>query len=142
MKNQLQTGWPKLEANRYSCRRYRKYYQKKYWKAVGKTSWFPKTGNPEQIIDWKIEKVNLREKNPERNKKKGVPFVVNYHPKLKGLVLSNMIKESLYHLYMNNLIKKNFTTNPFISFQIFCKISSYIVRAKLCPLERTAGSYK
>ena len=72
-----------------------------------------------------MEKVNFRKNKSksEINKKKGVPFVVTYHPKLKDL--SKIIKDNLYLLYMNDGVKK-----------------TKLVRAKLYPLERTVGSYK
>ena len=80
-------------------------------------SWFLKRGYPERIIDYEMEKVNFRENEKKSgiNKRKGVPFVVTYHPKLK---------------------------NPMISFRSSGKISSYIVTAKLYPLERTVESSK
>ena len=43
---------------------------------------------------------------------------------------------------MNDEVNKTFTPSPIISFRSSSKVSSYIVRAKLYPLERTAGSYK
>ena len=43
---------------------------------------------------------------------------------------------------MNDEVKKTFTPSPMISFRSSRKISSYIVRAKLYPLERTVGSSK
>ena len=105
-------------------------------------SWFLKRGYPERIIDYEIEKVNFRENKKKSgiNKRKGVPFVVTYHPKLKNL--SKIIKDNLYLLYMNDEVKKTFTPSPMISFRSSRKISSYIVRAKLYPLERTVGSSK
>ena len=104
-------------------------------------SWLLKRGYPEKIIDCEMKKVNFREnrKKFERNKEKGIPFVAIYRPKLKGL--SNIIKCYLYLLYMNAEVKKTFTSIPMISFRSSCKISSYIVRAKLHSLERTVGSY-
>ena len=74
------------------------------------------------------------------NKNKGVPFVVTYHPELKNL--GKIIKYNLYLLYMNGEVEKTFTPSPMISFCSSRKISSYIVRTKLLPLERTVGSYK
>ena len=56
--------------------------------------------------------------------------------------LSKSIKDNLYLLYMNDEVKKTFTPCPMISFRSSRKISSYIVRAKLYPLERTVGSSK
>ena len=43
---------------------------------------------------------------------------------------------------MNDEVKKTFTPSPMILFRSYRKISSYIVRAKLHPLERRVGSYK
>ena len=105
-------------------------------------SWFLQRGYPEQIIDCEMEKVNFRENKNKSgiNKKKGVRFVITYHPKLKNL--SKIIKDTLYLLYMNDEVKKTFTLSPMISFRSSRKISSYIVRTKLYPLERTVRSYK
>ena len=43
---------------------------------------------------------------------------------------------------MNDEVKKTFTPSPMISSRSSRKISSYVVRAKLYPLERTVGSSK
>ena len=43
---------------------------------------------------------------------------------------------------MNNEVKKVFTLKPIISFRSARKMSSYLVRAKLYPKERTKGSFK
>ena len=89
-----------------------------------------------------MEKVNFR-KNKKKsgiNKKKGVPFVVTYHPKLKNL--SKIIKGNLYLLYMNDEVKKTFTPSPMISFRSSCKTSNFTVTAELHPVERTVRSYK
>ena len=93
-------------------------------------SWFLKRGYPEQIIDYEMEKVNFREnkKNSGINKKKGIPFVVTYHPKLKNL--SKIIKDNLYLLYMNDEVNKTFTPSPMISFCSSRKVNSYIVPYK------------
>ena len=109
-------------------------------KLSGMKSWFLKRGYQEQIIDRKMEKVIFRENKKKSgiNKKKGVPLDVTYHLKLKSL--SKMIKDNFYLLYMNDEVKKTFTPSPMISFCSSRKISSYIVRAKLHPLERTVGS--
>ena len=43
---------------------------------------------------------------------------------------------------MNNKVRKVFTPKPMISFRNARKMSSYLVRAKLYPEERTKGSFK
>ena len=89
-----------------------------------------------------MERVNFR-KNKKKsgiNKRKGIPFVVTYHPKLKNL--RKIIKDNLYLLYINDEVKKTFTPGFMISFRSSRKISTYIVRAELYPLERPLGSSK
>ena len=39
-------------------------------------------------------------------------------------------------------MKKVFTLQPMVSFCSACKLNSYLVRAKLYPLQRTIGSHK
>ena len=43
---------------------------------------------------------------------------------------------------MDNEVKRVFTRKPMISFRSARKLSSYLVRAKLYPTERTVGSHK
>ena len=71
--------------------------------------WFLKREYPEQIIKevgkgCEIKKVVFCEnkKKIEENKEKGLPFVVTYHLRLKGL--SKIIKGNLYlYIWMLNL---------------------------------------
>ena len=56
--------------------------------------------------------------------------------------MGKIINKNLNFLYMNNKVKKMFTSKPMISFQSARKMSSYLVRAKLYPEERTKGSCK
>ena len=71
--------------------------------------------------------------------KKGVPLVVTYHPLLK--TIGKIIHDNLYLLYMNEELKHLFTPGPMVSFRSSRKISSYLVRAKLYPVERSVGSF-
>ena len=43
---------------------------------------------------------------------------------------------------MNEEVKKTFTSKPMISYRSFCKITSYLVRTKLYPTNKTVGCYK
>ena len=43
---------------------------------------------------------------------------------------------------MNDEVKKVFSPKPMISFRSARKLSSYLVRAKLYPIDRTVGSFK
>ena len=71
---------------------------------------------------------------------KGIPVVVMYHPLLK--YLSAIIDKNLSILYMDKDMKKIFTPQPVVSFRSARKLNSYLVRAKLYPLEKTVGSHK
>ena len=69
---------------------------------------------------------------------KGIAFVVTYHTTLLNK-LTFTIYKNLYLLYMNQEFKNVFTTGPILSFRTAMKIGSYLVSAKLCPLERTVS---
>ena len=84
-------------------------------------------------------KFTSKNRNTKRGKSlKAVPFVMTYHPKLK---LMNKVILKYLDLYMVKEVKRVFTTKPMISFRSARKLCSYLVRAKLCPTERTVGSY-
>ena len=100
------------------------------------------TGYPEKIIKTGMSKAkfNVDNKRSNNRQKRGIPFVVTFHPKLK--VLQNIINKHLYLLHMNDEVKSVFTPKPMVSFWSSRKISSYLVRAKLYPIERTVGSFR
>ena len=103
--------------------------------------WFIKRGYPESIIDEKMKKVPFSEQGQKSKKvEKEVPFVLTYHPLLSKL--PSIIHRNLYLLYMNQEVKNVFTPRPIVSYRSAWKISSYLVRAKLYPLERKVGSEK
>ena len=64
---------------------------------------------------------------------KGIPFVVTYHPQLKNL--GRIINQNFFLLNMNEGTKKVFLPGTMVSFRSPRKLSSYLVRAKLHPLE-------
>ena len=59
---------------------------------------------------------------------------------LKGV--GNILRKHLYILYLDNEVKKVFSPAPMVSFKSARKLSSYLVRAKLYPLNRPLGSFK
>ena len=65
---------------------------------------------------------------------------MTYHPKLKSM--KKLVLKYLDLLYMDNEVKRVFSPKSMISFRSVRKLSSYLVRAKLYPTERTVGSYK
>ena len=69
---------------------------------------------------------------------KGIPLVMTYHPLLKAF--ASVIRKHV--LSMNKEVKEIFTPGPMVSFRGARKFGSYLVRAKLYPLERSVGSFK
>ena len=104
-------------------------------------SWFLKRGYPEKLIENEMRKVKFGKEGIKKAKGvKGIPFVVTYHPQLKNL--GRIINQNIYLLNMNEETKKVFSPRPMVSFRSPRKISSYLVRAKLYPLDRVVGSTK
>ena len=90
------------------------------------------------MIDEEMKKVKFLEKGSKKSKEsKGVPFVVTYQPSLD--CPSRIIKDNLNVLYMSREDKAVFSLEPMVSFRSAHRISSYLVRAKLYPLERFVG---
>ena len=102
-------------------------------------SWFLKRDYPENMIDEEMKKVKFSEKGSDSSKgSKGVLFVVTYHPSMNGL--SRIINDNLNILYMSRQTKAMFSLGPMVSFSSARRISSYLERPKLYPLERSVGS--
>ena len=103
-------------------------------------SWFLRTRYPKSSVEKELGKVKFSNKvGNKQHKEKGIAFIVTYHPVLKNI--DNIIRKNLHLLYMSEEAKKAFTPGPIISFRSTRKLSSYLVRAKLYPTERTVGSY-
>ena len=68
------------------------------------------------------------------------PFVVTYHPLLKSF--QSLINKHLNILYLDENAKEVFMPGPMVTFHSIRKLSSYLVRATLHPLERVTGSCK
>lgn len=49
---------------------------------------------------------------------------------------------NLYLLCINDEVKQAFSPKPMTSFRSASKLSNYLVRAKIYPIERSAGSFK
>ena len=74
----------------------------------------------------------------QRINSKVIVFVVTYHPLLKQL--KGIFRRNLYLLNMNVEVKQTFTPVPMVSYRSSRKLSSYLIRAKLYPIERIVGS--
>ena len=71
---------------------------------------------------------------------KGVPLVITFHPKFK--LIGQLLNKHLQMLYMDQETKNVLTPGPMATFCSAHKVSSYLVRAKLYPIERIVGSHK
>ena len=105
-------------------------------------SWFLKREYPERLISAEMDKVKFSNIERRSNSKtqKGIPLVVTYHPLLKSL--SSIVNNNIYLLHMDQEVKRTFTPQPMVSYRSARKLSSYLVRAKLYPIERKVGSCK
>ena len=105
-------------------------------------SWFMKQGFPENIINRKMENVKFKKQVFSRRGglTKGVSFVIMYHPLLK--LVGTVLYKHLSVLHMDKEFKKVFLVAHIVSFESAWKLSSYLVRAKLYPLQRKVGSFK
>ena len=103
--------------------------------------WFLKRGYPENIVDQELGKVDFSESSRRTNKRdKGVCLVATYHPLLPNI--GGIFHRHLDLLYTDQEAERDFIPGPMASFRSARKISSYLVRAKLYPLERRVGSFK
>ena len=103
--------------------------------------WFLNRGYPKWLIDKEVEKVKFPCTSRKRDTKmKGIPLVITYHPLLKDF--ASVIKKHLYILYMSKEVKEIFTPGPIVSFRGARKLGSYLVRAKLHPIEWSVGLFK
>ena len=104
-------------------------------------SWFLKGEYLKKLIENEMRKVKFCKEGIKKTKGViGIPFAVTYHPQLENLV--RIINQNIYLLNMNEKTKKIFSPRPMVSFRSPRKINSYLVRAKLYPLDRLVGSTK
>ena len=104
-------------------------------------SWFQRRGYPEDIINTEMKKVVFSGNfGKSSNRNKGVPFVLTYHPLLKKV--NCIIRKHINLLYMNEEVKKVFQPGPMVLFRSPRNLTSYLVRAKLYPMERKTESCK
>ena len=65
---------------------------------------------------------------------------MTYHPLLKSV--SSIVNNNIYLLHMDQEVKTTFTLQPMVSYRSVHKLSRFLVRAKLYPVERKVGSCK
>ena len=97
-------------------------------------SWFQERACPNKILDEELVKVRFsNQENTWSKKSKGILLVVTYHPLLQ--MLNNIIKNPLTSCMLTMSWEKYISPGPKVSFRGACKLSSYLVRAKVYPLE-------
>ena len=100
--------------------------------------WFLARGYPEIVANNQIDKVIFdRDQSLKKNLESGIPFVTIYQPKVKEL--GKLIRDLLSFLYDDGEIQKAFSPPPIVSYRSARKIKDYIVRSKLCLVERKVG---
>ena len=98
-------------------------------------SWFQRRSYPEDVINTEMKKVIFNgNSGKSSNKSRDVPFVLIYHPLLKKV--NYIIRKHSHLLYMNEEVKKVFQLGPMVSFRSPKNLSSYLVIAKMYPMER------
>ena len=105
-------------------------------------SLFLKRDYPEKLISAETDKVkfsNIDRKSSSKTQE-GIPLVKTYHPLLKSL--SSIVNDYIYLLHMDQEVKTTFTPQPMVSYRSAHKLSSYVVRSKLYPIERQVGLSK
>ena len=69
-----------------------------------------------------------------------MPFLLTYHSLLKQV--NYIVRKHIHLLYMNEEVKKVFQPRPMVSFRSPRNLRSYLVRAKIYPMERKTRSCK
>ena len=81
----------------------------------------------------RIQFSNIERKSNSKTQK-GIPLVAVHHALLKSL--SSIFNNNLNLLHIDQEINRTFTPQPLVSYRIARKLSSYLVTAKLYPIER------
>ena len=104
--------------------------------------WFLKRKYLEKLISPEMGKVKFSNIERKSNIKiqTAITLVVTYHPLLKSL--SGIVNSNIYSLNMDQEVKRTFIPKPMVSYQRTHKLSRYLVRAKLYPIQREEGLCK
>ena len=105
-------------------------------------SWFMKQRYPENVINREIKRIKFKKQifSRRRGVTKGVPLVITYYLLLKSV--GTVLYKHLYLLHKDKEVKKIFSVALIVSFKCARKLNSYLVKAKIYPLQRTVGSFQ
>ena len=104
---------------------------------------FPIRGYPDNLMKKEIGKVCFSKSTGSKSKSqesKGAPLVITFHPKFQSI--GQLLNKHLHILYIDQETKNIFTPGPMTTFHSVHKVNSYLVKAKLHPIERIVGSHK
>ena len=105
--------------------------------------WFQIRVYPDNLVKKKMGKVCFSKSTGSKSKSqesKGVSLVITFHPNFK--LIGQLLNKHQHFLDMDQETKSIFTPWPMATFHSARKLSSYLVRAKLYPIERIVGSHK
>ena len=95
-------------------------------------------GYPEAVIEKEMEKVQFSKQGQNSKKvENGVRFLATYYILLNKL--TSIRYRNIYLLHMNQKVKNVIIPRSTVSFRSTRKISTYLTKAKLYPLERKSG---
>ena len=100
--------------------------------------WFLARGCLEIVVNNQIDKVVFgKDQSGNKNLESGIHLVTAYDPKVKEL--GKMIRDLLPFLCSDGVVQKVVSPPPIVSYRSARKIKDYIVRSKLCLVERKVG---
>ena len=106
-------------------------------------SWFRIWGYPDNLVKKEMGKVCFSKGTGSKSKSqesKAVPLGIAFHPKFK--LIGQVLNKHLHIFYMDQETKNVFTPGPMATFCSTRRFSTYLVRAKFYPTERTVSSHE
>ena len=106
-------------------------------------TWFLRRGYPKKLVESEIKKVKFSHVSNNKSQKrtlKRTPLIVTYHPLLNSL--GKVLSKNLNIFCVDEEVIKVFHPRLMVSFRSARKVSSYLAKAKVYPLERTVESFK
>ena len=106
-------------------------------------SWFRIWGYPDNLVKKEMGKVCFSKGTGSKSKSqesKAVPLGIAFHPKFK--LIGQLLNKLLHIFYMDQETKNVFTPGPMATFCSTRRFSTYLVRAKFYPTERTVSSHE
>ena len=81
-------------------------------------------------------RLSLKHDTQQNKIESGIPLVVTYNPPFRNL--STTLQKNFNILYSDVEVRMVFTRSPFVAYKSARNLQSFLIRSKVCPLERTA----